>query len=54
MATIVFYAHASVADLKDFEFYKQDIDALEAMGHDLVICTKYREIPAKFDAMFVW
>jgi glycosyltransferase involved in cell wall biosynthesis len=54
MATIVFYAHASVADLKQFEFYKQDIDALRALGHEAVICTKYVEIPVKFDAMFVW
>jgi len=54
MATIVFYAHASVTDLKEFEFYKQDIDALKALGHRVAICTRYTEIPAAFDAMFVW
>jgi glycosyltransferase involved in cell wall biosynthesis len=54
MATIVFYAHASVAELKEFEYYNQDIVALRALGHEVVICTKYAEIPARFDAMFLW
>jgi glycosyltransferase involved in cell wall biosynthesis len=54
MATIVFYTHDSVANLKEFEYYKQDIDALRALGHEVVICTRYLEIPASFDAMFVW
>jgi glycosyltransferase involved in cell wall biosynthesis len=54
MATIVFYAHDTVANLKEFEYYKQDIDALKALGHEVVICTRYLEIPAHFDAMFVW
>lgn len=54
MATIVFYAHDSVANLKEFEYYKQDIDALRELGHEVVVCTKCVEIPARFDAMFVW
>ena len=33
---------------------KQDIDALSALGHEVTICTKYREIPFHFDAMFIW
>jgi glycosyltransferase involved in cell wall biosynthesis len=54
MATIVFYTHDTVANLKEFEYYKQDIDALKALGHQVVVCTRYVEIPADFDAMFVW
>ncbi len=54
MATIVFYTHDSVANLKKFEYYKQDIDALRALGHEVVICTRFVKIPARFDAMFVW
>jgi len=54
MATIAFYTHDSAANLKEFEYYKQDIDALRALGHEVVICTRYVEIPAHFDAMFVW
>jgi glycosyltransferase involved in cell wall biosynthesis len=54
MATIVFYAHDTVANLEEFEYYKQDIDALRALGHQVVICTRFVEIPARFDAMFVW
>jgi glycosyltransferase involved in cell wall biosynthesis len=54
MSKIVFYTHDSVANLKEFEYYKQDIDALRALGHEVVICTSYLEIPFIFDAMFVW
>jgi glycosyltransferase involved in cell wall biosynthesis len=54
MARIVFYTHSTAANLSKIEFYKQDIDALQALGHDVVICTKLREIPLRFDAMFIW
>ena len=54
MSKIVFYCNDSKSNLEIFEYYKQDIDALRALGHQLVICTKYREIPARFDLMFVW
>lgn len=54
MARIVFYSHAPVANLNKIEFYKQDIDALQALGHEVIICGKLWEIPAHFDAMFIW
>lgn len=54
MAKIVFYCNDSRSNLETFEYYKQDTDALLALGHEVVICTRYREIPAKFDLMFVW
>jgi glycosyltransferase involved in cell wall biosynthesis len=54
MATIVFYSPVPPSALNKVEFYKQDIDALGALGHRVVICTKLWEIPASFDAIFVW
>ncbi len=54
MAKIVFYCNDDRSHLETFEYYKQDTDALRVLGHDVVICTKYREIPASFDAMFIW
>ncbi len=54
MATIVFYSHDTVANLEEFEYYKQDINALRALGHEVVICTRCLEIPSHFDVMFVW
>ena len=41
-------------NLDGFEYYKQDIDALRTLGHQVVVCTRYTEIPAVFDAMFIW
>ena len=54
MAKIVFYCHVEKSMLETVEFYKQDIDALRELGHQVIICTKYREIPFDFDAMFIW
>ena len=54
MAIIVFYTGVPPEALEKVEFYKQDIDALRTLGHKVVVCTRLREIPAKFDAMFVW
>lgn len=54
MARIVFYCRTRKDLLASVEFYKQDIQALEDLGHDVVTCTSYRELPRRFDAMFVW
>jgi glycosyltransferase involved in cell wall biosynthesis len=54
VARIVFFARTTRATLDDTEYYKQDIDALQALGHDVVVCTRYAEIPLRFDAIFVW
>lgn len=54
MARIVFYCNDTKLNLQSFEYYKQDIDALKALGHDVVVCNKYREIPLRFDVIFVW
>lgn len=54
MSKIVFYCHDEKSNLETFEYYKQDIDALKTLGHQVIICTKYREIPFDFDIMFIW
>lgn len=54
MAKIVFYTHDSRENLARFEYYQQDIDALKALGHEVVLCTRLAEIPWRFDAIFVW
>lgn len=54
MAKIVFYCNDSKENLNIFEYYKQDIDSLQALGHEVFVCNKYREIPAKFDLIYIW
>jgi glycosyltransferase involved in cell wall biosynthesis len=54
MARVVFYCRDERSNIDSFEYYKQDIEVLEALGHEVLICTRYREIPLRFDAMFVW
>ena len=54
MGRIVFYCRDERSSIDSFEYYKQDVDALAALGHEVVICTRYREIPRQFDAMFIW
>lgn len=40
--------------LQRVEFYKQDIDALKALGHEVSIATRLREITTHADFYFVW
>lgn len=54
MAKIVFFCHAKRSMLETVEFYKQDIDTLRSLGHEVLVCTKYREIPLSFDAIYIW
>lgn len=54
MSRFVFYCHDDPTRLADTEYYQQDIEALKALGHEVVVCTRYRDIPRQFDAMFVW
>lgn len=54
MSKIVFFCHDQKSNLEAFEYYKQDIEALTFLKHQIIICTKYSEIPYDFDAMFIW
>lgn len=51
---IVFYCHDTLHNIATMEYYRQDIEALRALGHEVVVCNRYRDIPVRFDLMFVW
>lgn len=54
MAKIVFYCRSNLEDILSMEYYRQDIEALKTLGHEVIICTRYRDIPWRFDVMYVW
>jgi glycosyltransferase involved in cell wall biosynthesis len=54
MARIVFYCHDTLENIQSMEYYRQDVEALRALGHDVVVCNRYRDIPWRFDVLFVW
>ena len=54
MKKIVFYCNDSISNIQKFEYYSLDIKALEELGVNVVICTKYREIPKDFDAIYIY
>lgn len=54
MRKIVFFCHDTLENLTTFEYYRQDIDALKALGHEVVVVNRYRDIPLSFDLLFVW
>lgn len=54
MSRIIFYCNDTLANIESMEYYRQDIEALRGLGHEVVVCNRYRDIPIKFDLMFVW
>lgn len=54
MSRVVFYCHDSLENIQSMEYYRQDIEALRGLGHDVVLCNRYRDIPWRFDVLFVW
>lgn len=54
MSRIVFYCHDTMANIHSMEYYRQDIEALRALGHEVTVCNRYRDIPLRFDVLFVW
>jgi len=54
MSKIVFYCNDSLSNIQKMEYYAVDIKALEDLGHEVVICTKYREIPKRFDSIYIY
>jgi glycosyltransferase involved in cell wall biosynthesis len=40
--------------LERLEFYKQDIDILRQLGYEVVIATRWREIPLDVELYFIW
>ncbi len=51
---IIFFCKDTFDNIDLFEYYKQDIDILKDLGHDVIIVNRFRDIPFKFDVIFVW
>ena len=55
MARVVFFSPVrNRSQLDTVEFYRQDIHALEALGHEVTRATRFTEIPRRFDLMYIW
>lgn len=54
MAKIAFYCNDTLENIQSMEYYRQDVEALRALGHEVVVCNRYRDIPWRFDVLFVW
>jgi len=54
MAKIAFYCHDTIENIETMEYYRQDIVALRHLGHEVVVCNRYRDLPWRFDALLVW
>lgn len=54
MLKIVFFCRDTKANINLFEYYKQDIDVLQDLGHEVIIVNRFVEIPFRFDVLFVW
>lgn len=51
---ICFFAHVSPRALKTVEFYRQDIEILRSLGHEVETATRWGEIPRDADLYYVW
>ena len=54
MSKVIFYCHDTIENIESMEYYRQDIEAFKALGHDVLVCNRYRDIPLSFDVMFIW
>ena len=54
MATFVFYCNDTLSNISKMEYYRLDIDALEKLGHEVIVCNRYRDIPYNFDAIYIY
>jgi glycosyltransferase involved in cell wall biosynthesis len=54
MKKIVFYCKDSLSNIDRFEYYSLDIKALQNLGFEVIICTRYRDIPKDFDAIYIY
>lgn len=52
---ICFYAPVESPEVLDrVLFYRQDLEALRRLGHDVVVATRWHEIRADVDLIYVW
>ena len=52
---IGFFAHVPTLEVfKVWEFYRQDIEILESLGHEVVPARRWRQLPLNVDLYYVW
>ena len=52
---IAFFVYRVARDrLHTTEFYRQDLEILESLGHEVTIATRLREVPRDVDLVFLW
>jgi glycosyltransferase involved in cell wall biosynthesis len=51
---IIFFCRDTFNNIELFEYYKQDVDIMRELGHDVLIINRFKDIPFKFDLIFVW
>lgn len=51
---IIFFCRDTIENIDLFEYYKQDVDILKDLGHEVLIVNRFKDIPFKFDLIFVW
>lgn len=51
---IVFYCNDTLENIQSMEYYNQDVNVLIELGHDVIICNNYRDIPLDFDVIYIW
>lgn len=54
MARVVFFCKDTIQNIELFEYYKQDVDSLKSLGHEVIIVNRYKDLPFKFDFIFIW
>jgi glycosyltransferase involved in cell wall biosynthesis len=55
MSKFIFYTHEkNKDDIAAIGYYAQDIEALKAIGHEVVVVNKLNEIPLDGDIIFIW
>lgn len=50
----MFYCRDNIENIRAMEYYRQDIEAFKSLGHEVVVCNRYRDIPWSFDVMYIW
>lgn len=51
---IIFFCNDTLENIQSMEYYNQDIQSLIGLGYDVKVVNRYRDIPLKFDVIFIW
>lgn len=50
----VFYANDTLDNIRNMEYYSEEIRAITDAGYEVIVCNKYREIPYNFDLILIY